>query len=495
MMPMLFQLLKQQWKKKLRSPYWTQSIVQSIFLGFFALYFILVFLGLGLMADKILEEVFPEKDAFVTFSGLLLYYFFMDIFVRFFLQKFPSLGIKPYLTLPISKKQIAHFLLLRSIPSFFNILPLFFIIPFFFKTVLPNQPAAISSAWLALAILLVFAGNFVSYYIDKAFGVKPVLAAVLMSVLVGLMYLDFSGYIPLGDYLESIAFFMIANPLTLLAILGLVLLSYYGIYRLFNDHVYLEEQGEVESSISEARLWDMNLFDRFGKPGEIMDLETRLIWRNKRSRTILYVSLLFILYPLIFAGDENFDKPWFMLIMSLILTGAFTLNYGQLMLSWNSPHFDFILTRSIRIEDIFKGKYYLLAISNILLFVLSLPFGFIDARFWMTNLAMLLFNTGVTIFLYMVVANYSSKPIDTEKGGVFNMEGFGAAHYLIILPIIIIPVALYLVLSSFLGSAVGMAAIGLIGLLGIIFREAILKAIVQNFKSRKYKIAAAFRKK
>ncbi|MEO1626917.1 MAG: DUF5687 family protein, partial [Bacteroidota bacterium] len=106
---MLFQLLWQQWKKGVRSPILTQSIVQTVVLGLFALYLILSFLALGFVASDILEEVLPGADPFEVFSGLLVYYFFMDVLMRFFLQKFPSLAIKPYLTLPVRKGQLAHF--------------------------------------------------------------------------------------------------------------------------------------------------------------------------------------------------------------------------------------------------------------------------------------------------------------------------------------------------------------------------------------------------
>ncbi|MEO1626562.1 MAG: DUF5687 family protein, partial [Bacteroidota bacterium] len=414
--------------------------------------------------------------------------------MRFFLQKFPSLAIKPYLTLPVRKGQLAHLLLLRSLPSFFNVLPLFFILPFFFRTVLPTQSLAISLAWLVMALLLVLTSNFVSYFIDKSFGRRPVVAAGLLAGLVLLMYLDFSGYIELLALLQQGAMWMVAHPWGLFGILGFIVLLYRGLHLMFCRQLYLEGDGSGES-VAEVSSMDISLFDRFGKPGEIMDLETKLIWRSNRARTFLYMSFFFLLYPLIFLGDDNWGSLPFMLVMSLLMTGSFTLNYAQLLLSWNSTHFDFILTSDLQIEDIFKGKYYLLIISNVILFVLTLPYVFVDTRYLLTNVAMMLFNSSWTIYIYMLIACYSSKRIDPSKKGVFNFEGFGAAHYLIIIPIIVVPLLLYLPLYMMDQALMGVVAIGLFGLLGILFREYIIRAIVGVFQKRKHFVAANFRKK
>ena len=129
-------LLKPAWLSFRRSPTLTRNIFQTILLGFLAVYFILVMLGLALGIKFILEDTMPGQDLLLVIGGGIGYYFLSDLLMRYFLQKFPTLAIKPYMALPIKKSSLSHYILQRSLGSFFNILPLFFLVPFFFKDIL-----------------------------------------------------------------------------------------------------------------------------------------------------------------------------------------------------------------------------------------------------------------------------------------------------------------------------------------------------------------------
>ena len=86
-----------QWRQALRSPYWHRSLAVKIVLGLFTVILLLNFLGLGLVLDHILESAFPEEDVVSTFNSFLLYFFGIDLFLRFLLQKLPILPVQHYL--------------------------------------------------------------------------------------------------------------------------------------------------------------------------------------------------------------------------------------------------------------------------------------------------------------------------------------------------------------------------------------------------------------
>ena len=119
-----------EWKQFIRSSYWQKSVAFNIFLVFIALYFILMFLGLGLGLYPLLKEKIPDKDPFTTVNQFLFYWFLADLLMRFFFQKLPVMSVKPLLVLPVKKSKIVHYVLSKSIISFFNFLPLFTVIPF-----------------------------------------------------------------------------------------------------------------------------------------------------------------------------------------------------------------------------------------------------------------------------------------------------------------------------------------------------------------------------
>ena len=275
---------------------------------------------------------------------------------------------------------------------------------------------------------------------------------------------------------------------------ALLVLVYRLLANLLISHTHLEDLGGSSGETVSGGL-EFSALDRFGRLGELIRLEMLQVWRNKRARLFLFMSLLFVLYPLIFIGEETFEVPGFPIIIGLITTGGFTLNYGQLLLSWNSTHFDFILSNNISIKEFFRAKYYLLAGSALLLCSLAIPYALVSIEFALVVLTMGLFNAGCTVYVYMFFSNFNSKRIDPNAGGMFNMEGFGGGHYLIMFPILILPMAIYLPFY-FLGYAnLGVFVLAMVGLLGILLRENIIGLAVSQFKGRKYIIAADFRKK
>jgi len=491
---MLGSLFTHQWKDTFRSPVLTQSIVQTIILGLIALYFALSMLAIGYYFDKIIAENFPGTSVISKFNGLMLFYFLMDLFMRFFFQRFPALHIRPYLHLPIKKSTLVHYLLLKSIPSFFTWLPFFLIVPFFLKVVVVEYSMPGAVCWLSLMVLLILLNNFIAFYLSKSMGSKPYIAFSILLMTGIVFYLEMQGVLTLSDYFAQLIDQVIQLPVLLLVPLGLGVAMYMVVFRLLKSHAYLDQIDSGKGK-EEVRAMEFGLASRFGKIGEEIELELKLIWRNARSRTFVYISLAFLFYPLILMnGEESPGVPLAMLI-GIILTGAFMLNYAQLLLSWHSPHFDFILTQNISIRDFFMSRYYLLAMTNFILFVLSLPYLLFIPELGLINVAMFFYNTGVVIYIYMYFSNFNSKRIDPTKGGVFNMEGFGGAHYLIMIPIMLIPFLIYYFFKLLGYPMGGVWFIAALGLMGILFRDYIIDAIVAHFKSRKHMIAADFRKK
>lgn len=491
---MLQHIFAHGWSKMRRSPTWNQNVVYAIFLGLLAIYFALQFLALGFFAENIVVEFFPDSDPILIVSVYLLYYFIADIIIRLIMQQYPFLDVKPYLVFPIKKSTLVHSLLIKSLRSFFNFFPLFVIIPFAIKTVFPTEGVLTGFTFLIFFWGLIFFNNFLSFLLDKYFKTKPIVSAVITSIILVTLYLDFTGTIGLRTWLEPVMDKVIHfAPAMILPFIGAALF-YYLLFKMLKSNLYLEDYIK-DQKVSEVNPLSLGIFSQFGEAGKLMDLEAKLIWRNKRSKSILYISVLFILYPLIFIGSPAMDMMWFKLFLGLFVTGAFALNYGQLMLSWNSPHFDLLLVRGFKIEHIFQSKYYLLAISCVILFVFAMLYGIMDRSFLVIVPVMFLFNVGVSIFLYMLLASYNSKRIDPSKGALMNYEGIGAAHFLIMIPLILLPYLLYLPFSLMGYPNMGIAFIGLIGLAGFIFHRSLIKIATNLFQRNKYHIAAAFRKK
>ena len=90
---MITRFLSLEWKQFFRSSYWQKSIALNILMVFLALYFILMFLGLGFGLYPILKEQFPNTDPLIMVNSFLFYWFLGDLMFRFFLQKLPAMQI------------------------------------------------------------------------------------------------------------------------------------------------------------------------------------------------------------------------------------------------------------------------------------------------------------------------------------------------------------------------------------------------------------------
>jgi hypothetical protein len=63
---MIAEFTRLEWKQFIRSSYWQKSVAINILMVLLALYFILMFLGLGFALFPLLKEFFPDKYPFIV---------------------------------------------------------------------------------------------------------------------------------------------------------------------------------------------------------------------------------------------------------------------------------------------------------------------------------------------------------------------------------------------------------------------------------------------
>ena len=438
-------------------------------------------------------ELYPQEDPYIKLGGFLIYGFFAGLLMRVILQKFPGIQVKPYLLLPVPRRRIINFLLRSSLSSYFNWMPVFIIVPYFVKEIIGIQ--SFDFAWHFLIFYLGFIlwNNFFAFSIDKLFKLKPTYAGLIVVLLIGVFWLDHQKMISLSPVLEKwYAASMQHGWIALIPLLAASLAYVYNLHAL--QSVYFLEDKSSDRPVAEMTI-PSSWLGRLGSSGVLIANEVRMIWRHKRSRTMLYIALMMVLYPLIFLGNPAMDIAGFKIFIGLFITGIFALNYGQLMLSWNSPHFDFLATRQVHIEDIFKSKYYILAGSCTVLFLLTLPYGWVYPDYLPAHIALYLYNMGFSIFVYMVLAAFNSKRIDPSKGAMMNYEGISVAHFIIMLPLWGMPFLIYLAFRSVGSALTPYLIIGGLGLLGMLFHSSIIHWVSKLFERRKYPILSAFRNK
>lgn len=163
---MLQRFLFLQWKSFLRGAGFTAGLVQKIVLGFVWVYVSLVFIGLAFAAFYGVQDELGE-DPLIFISGQMLYGFSFWVVMRYFFQKMPIMHIQPLLALPIKKKNIVHFGLIKTAFSFFNVGNLFFFVPFGIILLKEGYPLYnIIGWWVAIGSVILIT-NFCNVMINS----------------------------------------------------------------------------------------------------------------------------------------------------------------------------------------------------------------------------------------------------------------------------------------------------------------------------------------
>lgn len=490
---MIKDLLLHGWKAQVRAPYWQRSLAVNILFGLLVAYMMLNLLVLGFFLDVILEEAMPDADPYSTVSGALLYVFLADLIFRFFLQSFPMMDVYPYLLLPVRKEHLFHYLLLKSVFNVFNLLPFLFFVPFAGKVVFPELGASAGWAWLMAIIGLTLFNNYAAFYLKRQFNVRPLAVFLALGLIFLLGAADWQGLINASEVFRAAIEAVVYSPY--LAALPFILASgvYLALYRAMHYYTYLDafsSRGEAAGTTH-----DFAFLKRLGSVGAYMQLELRQIWRNKRPRIQLLMSVILLFYPLLGLDYLEEGRYGFMLFFWVLSIGFPMVNYGQYLFAWESPYFDFLMARNVSLREFIEAKYYLLAGFNGIVAAPCLLYGLIDPLFLFVVPAVALFNAGVNVYFVLYIATYNSQRIDPTKGDYLNWEGVGASQFLMIIPFFLLPIFFYHLFSFFGGMYAGLGSLAAAGLLGIVSRRFVLALIFRQFATRKHVLASNFKKK
>jgi hypothetical protein len=488
-------LLSQQWKQTVRSKYFKQGWGVKILIGFLVVYFGGLFLTLGLFMPELLEELYPDAEMLTPiFSGFVLYYILSDLAMRFFLQDLSVLTVQHYLTLPVKKSKIIHFLLRGSIFNFFNTLPLFIVVPFGLRTVSSEYGAIPGGAWLLSFVFIVLSNHFLAIYIKRALAVKKGVFFAFAAVVGGLFLGDFMEWFSLIFVSEQIFSSFGPNP-TLLFIPLLVMVAFYFLnFSFLKAHTYLDLwKSKASENVNTTRF---SFLESKGIVGSLVANELKLITRNKRTKSILFITLLFSAYGLIFYLNPQYNEGYgWLIFVGIFMTGVFMINYGQFLVGWEGAYFDGILTRSYEMEDFYKAKFILIAVTCVITYILSVPYVYFGIKALYINTASFIYNIGLNSFVLLYASTYNRKKIDLSKGSAFNYQGTSATQFIIVLPLMVVPIIIFQSFNAFGAPNGGLIALAAVGLISMAFSKYWFKAIVSNFKEKKYRNAEGFREK
>ena len=481
--------LKLEWKQFFRSSSFSKSIGAKILIGFFGLYFTCCFLLIGIGGYWILKKQFPEKDPLVLVNSFLMYVIVADLMFRYLMQKLPVMNIKPLLVLPIQKSKIVHFILTKSSCSFFNILGLFFYVPFSIVLIIKGYDITGVLAWLFSLILIIQSANFLNFLINKSMIALTVIIGLLVT-LVGLQNFEIVDVASLGGRFFDAIY---ATPLYCLISVLIVAALYRLNFKQLRNQVYLDEA--IASKVEEAKSVDLSWTDRLGDVAPFIKNDIRLIWRNKRTKTVFLMSFLLLLYGLIFfTSDVYKDMKPLLMFASLFITGGFTLNYGQFIPAWDSAHYKMLMSQSFRYRKFLESKWVLMVSMTFILYLLSFPYLYFGVDIFLMITAGAIFNIGFNSLFLLYAGSFNRKRIDLTKSAFGNTQGTSATQFLVIIPLMLFPMLLFWGFDAFVGYNSGFIAVASVGVLAFVFKNTLMNFIEKKYIKDKYAMINAFGK-
>ena len=485
--------LKHQWLNFWRSRNANQSFVFKIIIGIFYLLIFLEIAGLGIYLPSLLEESFPAKDPIYLFCSYIIYYFLIGLLVRFQLQELPTLSIQPYLTQNIKRSIMLRFLNVRSIIHFINFLPLFVFIPFTVVDIVPVYGVAVAIAFLMAMFALVINNHFLNMFIKRK-SVNSSWWFLGMILFIALIKgLDYFKILSFEQASAKIFIYLLQHAWLCVIPISLAFYTYFISNKYLRSNLYLEEL------VSERKLKyskNYSFLDKYGDVGTIIALDLKLIFRNKRPRSLMIMSSLILLYGfIIYPKNLQTDNYYMAFFGAQLITGIFIVNYGQFLFAWQSNHFDGMMSYNINMKQYLKAKFSLFVLVSSMQFLFVSFYGFLNWRVLPIQVAAFLFNIGINSFMIMYLATYNYKYLNISKSASMNRQGTDSSQILQGIIVAFMPTLLFFLFNKFAGFWITIIVISILGIAGLIITPITINWLAGQFQTRKHKILEGFRER
>ena len=488
---MIKKFLFLEWKEAIRSATFSTNMALKIVMAFFAIYFAILFLAIGVLAFYLLREM--GLDPITTVNKFLIYYFLMDLVFRLLLQKIPVMNIRPLLVFPIKRETIVHFSLGKTAFSFFNFAHAFLFLPFCVVLIIEGYSVFSVLLWHIAIFSLVYSNNFLNILLSNKDNLLAVFIGVV-AILAGLQYyqfLDITTYTaPFFDGLfNSKALFLVP----ILVLIGL----YYITFNYFKKNLYIDAGLSTKTEI--ARTENLTWLNQFGTIGTFLKNDIKLIKRNKRSKTTIGMSIMFLFYGLLFFTNnvEVYNNPYMHIFAGIFVSGGFLITFGQFVPSWDSAYYPLMMTQNIPYKGYLNSKWWLMVIGTVISTILASFYLYFGWHIYLTIVVGAIYNIGINSHLVLLGGAYTKTPIDLSSGkGAFgDKKAFNVKTMLVSIPQLALPVGLYWLGSYLANENVGLALVAIIGILGFTLRNPVFKLIEKIYKSEKYGTIEAYKQK
>ena len=482
-----------EWKSFVRAASFQKSLALKIILGFIALYFITIILFLGISIYPILKETHPDVFPIYSINNYAIMWLVSEFYLRFMFQKIPALHIRPLLITNVTRRQMAHFVLMKSVFSVFNILSPLIIIPFAIWNFYTKDVSAIAtSSWAVAMLTFSLCMNFLSLLLKKKFNDSTKGFIVILCGFLALIALEKFQIINFTVFFGHFFRMFVTFPFMIVTPIGILVIFYLFSFHFLNRNLYLDTI--LEEKTKNKDISNFSWVKYFGKKAIFLELDLKLLWRNKRGKSIIWTSLFFCLYGLIFYGNSSFYESYgWLIFVGIFLSASFVSNFGQFIPAWDSSYYSMLMAQNVSMKQYLSSKMTLLHLSVLVTALLCIPYVFFGWHILLVNISCAIYNIGINVPIILFFGAFNRKRIELDKSSFSNMQGTSTMQFVAVLPLLLLPIIIWYLAHLFLNEIWATLSLSIIGIIGFLLKDIFIESIAKKYKSQKYKTISGFK--
>jgi len=365
------------------------------------------------------------------------------------------------------------------------------VIPFGIMLIINDYDIVMVLFWIFVLIDITLIINFLNFLIENLAS-KTELSFLPIIALTGILYaLNYYDIISFTTLLSGGIMGVANNPILILIPITVLAGLYFYNFKTLKEKLYIDNS--LRSKTLEAKTTNLAWTQKFGDTAPFIQLDLKLLLRNKRPRSSIFILIIGLLYGLFFYPNPLYqDKVWLFVFVGTFVTGIFLINFGQFIPAWDSGYYKMLMSQNIKYEQYLKSKFTLMSASVIIMFLLSIPYVYFGWNILLAHFATAIYNMGVNSHIIMFTGAYNRKKINLDQRAVFNYQGTGAVQWLVGFPLLLIPILIFLPFYYFISFESGLLALIVLGLLGIVLHQKIMKLITKKYLEYKYEMINAF---
>ncbi len=486
---MFKRFLKLEWKSFFRGSSVGINLAMKIFRIIGICFFILWLAMMSFIAYFYVQEEMKE-DPLKIISRFMIIGWLIDLVFKYMIQQIPTQNIKPFLTQNIPKKVVVNYTLIKTFLtplSWFNSI---FIVTFCGILAFNGYGFLGIFTWFIGVSSLFYLNNF----INLLFNDKENIAIGVGVLIAGFVALNYYEIVPVLSYSEKFFYNLYDRPY--FAVVPLIL--FFSLWKITFNYIrksfYLDEGLEAKKEIGKTE--NIAFLNKYGAIGTFINNDIKMLKRNKVTKGVLIGSFMFIFYGLLMFSNDIYRTPTMMMFMGLFVTGGFQFTFGQRVPAFDSAYYPLMMTLNVPYKEYLKGKWWLMNIVTAISIVIALFYAYFGWNVYFAFFAAGLYNIGVNSQFTLWSGAYNKNLIDLnskeKRFGQKNTITFKA--FILMIPKMLLPMAVYGLMNYFFGISVAVISVGILGLLGFIFREKIFDIIITKYKTEKYSTLEAFKK-